>query len=77
MDFSELTVLGWVGVLIRIVWILSMMIVPKIHFSYYSRFPKINSIDQYLPYENVQTIYMIIRAIVLFFFMWIITGYLL
>lgn len=77
MDFSELTVLGWVGVLIRIVWILSMMIVPKIHFGYYSRFPKINSIDQYLPYENVQTIYMIIRAIVLFFFMWIITGYLL
>ncbi|MCY8636660.1 hypothetical protein MOD96_02430 [Bacillus sp. S17B2] len=46
--FDGLGVVGWLGVLLWVAFILAIVFKPKWFFSYYDRVPKLNAFDEWM-----------------------------
>lgn len=75
MDFSELGIFGWIGMLIRIAWVISIAVKQDWHFSYEGRLIQIRAMDQYVVGEVSEYIYMGLRFVLSTIIMFVVTGW--
>ncbi len=75
MDFENLGMLGWIGILIRIVWVVSIAVKQDWHFSYEGRLIQIRAVDQYVVGEVSEYIYMGLRFVISTIIMFVVTGW--
>lgn len=75
MDFAELSILGWIGISIRIAWLISIAVKPDWHFSYENRLIQMRKTDMYVVGEVSEYIYMGCRFTISLILMWVITGW--
>lgn len=75
MDFSELGALGWIGILIRIAWVVSIAVKQNWHFSYVERLIQLRKMDQYVVGEVSEYIYMGLRFTLSTIIMFVVTGW--
>lgn len=74
-DFSDLNFLGWIAVMIRVAYILSVVLKSEWHFNYENRLIQIRDVDKYVYSETMEYVYMGIRFVVSTILMFTITGW--
>lgn len=75
MDFMDLGLLGWIGILIRTVYVLSIPLKPTWHFNYAERLFQIREVDKYVPDETTEYIYMGLRFVAISIVLFVVTGW--
>ena len=71
--FGSLSLIGWLGVFIRVAVVLSIPMKPQWWFNYYERFPKWNAFDDYTYTEVRLWGFMAIRFVVILFVVHVVT----
>lgn len=70
--FNSLSLVGFLGVLLWIAFILSIFIKPHWYVDYYRRFPKVNAFEEYIYDLPRQIGFMVVRFVLICFIVFVI-----
>lgn len=71
--FEGLSMVGWMGVGVWVLFIISMITKGKWYTKYDERFPKINAFDEYLYMGWHYVVFLVVRFFVIVLVIWVVT----